>query len=114
VKIKDSISSKQLVDSGVPLGINTWLFTVFNLCQYAAKCCQIYLYADDAVIISHDKNINTAVHMLQEDYNKILPWSHDHGLVINNLKTKLMHIKSPYNKGNAPITIKSHFCTCLE
>lgn len=56
------------------------------------KHCKLLMYADDAVLISVHKSFDDAVAHLQEDVNFIRKWCHDSSLVINENKTKIMHI----------------------
>ena len=41
------------------------------------------------------ENFDVAIRTLQNQFDKIIKWSHDNGLVINANKTKVMHIKPP-------------------
>lgn len=59
------------------------------------KKSTVFAYADDLAIIVKHKCINTAVSIMQDEFNSVSRWCHDQGLVINAVKTKLMHIRMP-------------------
>lgn len=64
------------------------------------------------MMVAH-MDLNKAEAIMQEEFNKILRWTHDRGLVINSKKTKLMHIRTP-KQTTREIKIKFHSCNCLE
>lgn len=52
---------------------------------------------------------------MQQDFDNIVRWAHDNGIIININKTKCMHISSPYNKDKTKtIRIKGHDYACLH
>lgn len=52
--------------------------------------------------------------MLQTDFNTLLRWCHDVGLVVNATKTKLLPIRSPYVKSFPLKNIVAHVHKCLH
>lgn len=72
-----------------------------------------YTYADDTAIIVSHKCIRTAERIMQHELNQVVKWCHDNGLVINSVKTKLMHIR-PKHIPQANINITFHNTECLH
>lgn len=70
-------------------------------------------YADATAIIVSHKDIQSAMSIMQEEFNTITKWCHDNGLVINPIKTKGMHIRSR-NVPKEIIRIKFHNYDCLH
>lgn len=60
-----------------------------------SKKSTAFAYADDIAIIVKHKCLDTAVATMQDEFNIVSRWCHDQGLVINAVKTKLMHIRMP-------------------
>ena len=52
--------------------------------------------------------------MMHSDYNIILKWSHDHGLVINHKKTNLMMFRKAQDTKCGNLFIISHNNLCLH
>lgn len=71
------------------------------------------MYADDAAIVSIHREMGNALNMLQDDFNNVLKWTHDHGLVVNANKSKIMHIRLPHLKNENCILI-FHEYDCLH
>lgn len=69
--------------------------------------------ADDIALISAHQSQDLATEMIQKDFNRILAWSHDNGLVVNAEKTKVMCI-STSKRATDEILIKSHNNNCLH
>ncbi|KAL0841656.1 hypothetical protein ABMA28_013934 [Loxostege sticticalis] len=79
------------------------------------KKCATYMYADDTCLVYSDTDQNQIQNIMQEDFDNVVRWAHDNGIIINTNKTKCMPILSPYNK-NKEITIelKGHSYDCLH
>ena len=50
---------------------------------------------------------------MQKNYNTLLLWSHDSGLVVNTRKTKVLHIRSPQYPTRS-LNIITHSSQCLH
>jgi hypothetical protein len=73
------------------------------------------MYADDTCLLYAHKDINHVTACIQEDFENILKWSHDNGILLNTEKTKFLLISSPYIKtDHAPIKIIGHSYDCLH
>lgn len=44
---------------------------------------KIWSFADDILLMSSHVNLNSAQHLLQNDFNKLNKWIHDIKLIIN-------------------------------
>ncbi|XP_045499883.1 uncharacterized protein LOC123697414 [Colias croceus] len=109
------MSNEMTVTEGTAQGsvLGPLLYLAYvNDMEHVINHCSIYQYADDTCLIASDKNINTAAQQLQEDFTRILMWSHDAGLVINVKKTKIVHVHSSHlkNFNNFKITAHNHVC----
>jgi hypothetical protein len=117
VKFSDKLSNQRLSESGVPqgsiLGPTLYLVYVNNMLKLM-KDCNVFLYADDTVLVAIHKKFQTANSMLQNDFNSLLCWAHDNGLSINYKKTKVMTIQSPHNDGKKVSHIFYHDYSCLH
>lgn len=82
-----------------------------NLCLSYSSC---YQFADDTCLLVASKDPLHAFEQLQSDFNALIKWCHDAGLVINSNKTKLLIIKSPYLKYSNTKYIVAHNHTCLH
>lgn len=116
VKVGDHSSGMRDVDHGVPQGsiLGPILFTIYvNQIFSCVKDSYIFMYADDIALISAHQSQDLATEMIQKDFNRILAWSHDNGLVVNAEKTKVMCI-STSKRATDEILIKSHNNNCLH
>jgi len=98
VKILNEMSKSRCIKSGVPqgsiLGPKLYIIYVsamFKLFKKAAR----FIFADDTALVVSNENPLIALQELQIDFNELLKWAHDVGLIINVKKTKCMYIKSP-------------------
>jgi Reverse transcriptase (RNA-dependent DNA polymerase) len=118
VKIGSNYSSKMTCNTGVPQGsiLGPLLYLIYvNRMSDCIMSCQSYMYADDTVILASHKSLKMAESYIQNDFNNILKWCHDHELVINSSKTKIIHICSPFNQDKLmPIDVTCHSYTCLH
>lgn len=116
VKLNDQDSKEKDLNYGVPQGsvLGPVLYSIYvNTLFSCAKLCHMYMYADDTALLSVHHSIDTATNNLQEEYNRILKWSHDNGLRINISKTKVLCIATSKRKVHK-IGIKSHLDNCLH
>jgi Reverse transcriptase (RNA-dependent DNA polymerase) len=113
-KIKSNVYE---VDVGVGQGTNISpiLFIIYVNTLFAIlNKCKALMFADDLAIIVSHKNFLEAQKILQTNINHLINWAHDYGLLINNKKTKVMHIYNNYMRKDERINIIIHSNTCLH
>jgi hypothetical protein len=94
-----------------PLGYIMHVNSVANV----VRNCSTYMYADDTCLLYADKDINNVQTYIQQDFENILKWSHDNGIILNTEKTKFLLIQSPHIKpSQEPIQIIGHTYGCLH
>lgn len=76
--------------------------------------CTCYQYADDTCLVIGRNDLSMAYELLQADFDNLIKWCHDAGLVLNIGKTKLMHIKSPYLKHTITGHLIAHEHSCIH
>jgi endonuclease/exonuclease/phosphatase family metal-dependent hydrolase len=116
VKINDKLSNTLKFTSGVPQGsiLGPTLYLIYvNEMINKLKNSKVFLYADDTAILVSHVNLDIAETILQKEFNKLLCWTHDNGLIINEKKTKIIHIRTP-KQISREIKIKFHSCHCLK
>lgn len=116
VKISDNLSEETGIDFGVPQGskLGPILYIIYsNELINSLKLSKTFAYADDTAIVVAHKDLQTATKLMQHQLDTALKWCHDHGLVINSSKTKLMHIKTPHLP-HADIQLKFHSTECIH
>ena len=117
VKISNILSENKPLKQGVPQGslLGPFLFLLYvNKIFKAGNICKMYMYADDLVIISANKSMDSCQIALQKDLNAVNKWSHDNGLVINIKKTKILYVANPYLREADNINIFMHSNECLH
>jgi Reverse transcriptase (RNA-dependent DNA polymerase) len=118
VKVAEEYSIPKEVNMGVPQGSNLGplLYIIYvNYMFNIFENCQVYMFADDTVILTSHKDLDKAVSQMQKNFNQMHKWTHDNELIINSDKTKIMHICSPFNKDkHAAIDIIFHENSCLH
>lgn len=116
VKVSNKLSSAMPAEFGVPQGskLGPILYIIYaNEMLRILRNCTTFAYADDTAIVVADKNIETALTVMQNQFDTATKWCHDNGLIINASKTKIMHIKPPhFNDNNIAITF--HDTQCLH
>lgn len=117
VKYLNNFSKSKKCQTGVPqgsiMGPILYLIYVNEMLSKIANC-EIFLYADDTALLAIHKNYNSAIEMIQNDFNRLLKWSHDNGLSINYKKTKVMTIQSPFKLEKRTADIIYHNFACLH
>lgn len=116
VKICNTFSQPTQISYGVPQGsiLGPLLFIIYvNDMLSVLKHSTGYQYADDTAIIVTHRELQTAVQTMQSEFNEVVRWCHDNGLIINANKTKLMHIRPPHIP-RTHIEIKFHNFECLH
>jgi hypothetical protein len=106
------------VTSGVPTGSvygPVGYIMHVNSMSNVIRHCKIYMYADDTCLLYAGKDLCEVERKIQIDFENILKWSHDNGIILNVGKTKVMHVCSPYmpNLGTK-ISIIGHTYDCLH
>lgn len=117
VKILNEMSNFKFIKSGVPqgsiLGPKLYIIYVTALSKLF-KIARRFIFADDTALVVSNENPEIAITELQRDFNELLKWSHDVGLIINAKKTKCMYITSPSLKmWNLP-KITAHNFECIH
>lgn len=116
--IDGKIGKKFNITYGVPTGSVYgpigYSIHVNSMCN-VIKHCKAFMYADDTCLMYADRDLNVIQQKLQEDFDSIMRWSHDNGIIINLSKTKCMHIYSPYSRvySTKPVLI-GHSYDCLH
>lgn len=116
VKISDRLSQFQSTSFGVPQGsiLGPLLFVIYvNDMLSVLKNSIGFQYADDTAIIVSHHDINSAIEIMQTEFDEVVRWCHDNGLIINCKKTKLMHIRPPHIL-RTQIKIRFHNFECLH
>lgn len=118
VKVRTVESKEGYIKYGVPTG------SVFGPLGYimhvnsmanVVNNCNIYMYADDTCLLYGGKDMKVISKAIQDDFDNIVRWAHDNGLIININKTKCMLISSPYNKNKTQnVIITGHSYDCLH
>lgn len=98
-----------------PVGYIMFVNSVVNVVQK----CKVFMYADDMCLFYASNNMEEARCQLQNDFENIIKWAHDNGIIINVKKTKCLHIYSPYNRiaktvDYTQIGIVGHTYDCLH
>lgn len=99
VKIFNSSSDEKESIFGVPQGskLGPVLFILFtNELLRVFDRATAFAFADDIAIVVRHKCLAAATTIMQTEFDKLTRWCHDNGLVVNADKTKLMHIRIPF------------------
>lgn len=89
VKIMENYSEEEKAICEVPQGskLGPLLFIIYtNDLLSMLKQSTGYAYADDTAIVVSHRNVETAVTIMQREFDAVTAWCHDHGLVINAKK----------------------------
>lgn len=116
VKVNNTSSDGMISQFGVPQGskLGPTLYIIYaNEMLRCLNNSTVFAYADDTAIVVNNKNLNIATQTMQTQLDLATKWCHDHGLIINATKTKIMHIK-PKHLINSNIKIKFHNYECLH
>ena len=81
------------VPQGSKLGPILYLLYANDLLN-SLKSSEYFAYADDNAILVTHSNIKSAVNIMQSEFNIVVKWCPDNGLVLNAQKSKIMHIRS--------------------
>lgn len=117
VKILNVMSKSKFIRSGVPqgsiLGPKLYIIYVIAMSKLFRRARR-FIFADDTALIVSNENPQIAIQELQTDFDELLKWAHDVGLVINVKKTKCMYIRSPSLKiWNIP-NLTAHNLECIH
>ena len=117
VKIKDTFYDLKKVENGVPQGsiLGPLLYIIYiNSIFSVPKYADLFMYADDTVLVVAHEDLQIAERLLQKDYNRIQKFYHDSSISENQAKTKLLHIRSPHLQFLTEPKILSHSFDCLH
>jgi hypothetical protein len=94
-----------------PVGYIMHVNSISNVVEHSST----YMYADDTCLVCADRDITLIQQKLQYDFNNILKWAHDNGIILNVTKTKCMLVNSPKMKLPAEsVKIIGHTYECLH
>lgn len=124
VKIRDTVSTEEMVQCGVPQGtiLGPILFILYiNDLLKLLNRDKIVSFADDTVIITREKTWESAIHNAENNLKKVATWLHRNHLTLNSSKTVFLTFGSYKNSLPKNATIKIHNdacsrvnCTCVE
>ena len=117
VEINKCKSEIKITNTGVPQGSNLGpiLFLIYvNSVFKIFKNYEIFMFADDFLIMVSDKNFNEANNTMQRNINQLIRWSHDNKLIINVNKTKVVHFYNQYLRKNETVDLIMHTNNCLH
>lgn len=98
---------------GSVIGPLHFLSYVNDMNEHIAHCT-CYQFADDTCLVAADDDPDVACALIQADFDSLLKWCHDYGLVVNASKTKLLHIRSPYIKRTVTKNVVAHNHSCFH
>ena len=97
-KVNDHVSSSRFVKCGTAqgsiLGPLIYILYVNDVLKQMEDSQDIYLYADDMLIMSSNKNVENMMLSLQNKMNTIYSWCKMNKLTINESKTKYMIVSN--------------------
>lgn len=118
VNINNVKSSLFSLDCGVGQGtiLGPLVFSLFvNKINAIFNYAQPLMYADDLMLVVTHNDFKTAENNLQKDFNNLIKWTHNKGLIINSRKTKIMSIQASQSKiCKRPPKIVFHDNECLH
>ena len=91
--VSGSISEHLIITCGVPQGsiLGPLLFLIYiNDLSHVINNTLMYLYADDTVLLSTDKCINTSTNNMQRDQVIVTKWCRNNKLSLNIKRRKCM------------------------
>ena len=104
-KINGETSKSRTVKTGVPQGstLGPLLFLIFiNDLPLLSKSAEFILFADDAVLIIHDKSLTVAAHTMNQVLRDVHRWCSENKLTLNTKKTEYVIFGSKIRKAQAP------------
>lgn len=105
VKINGTFSGTQRMNHGVVQGscLGPLLYLIFfNAIGSLKLIGQLYLFADDALLVHSDPNPETLIDAIKKDMKTIIAFFKHRQLIINADKTNFMIFKSSYKKVEFP------------
>lgn len=95
-----------------PIGYIMHVNSITNVIKH----CNSYMYADDTCLLYAGKDEKIIENCIQEDFDSVVKWAHDNGIILNLNKTKIIRLYSPYNKHNIcnDVHITGHSYDCLH
>lgn len=117
VKVENVTSSEALCSYGVPqgstLGPSLFLIYLNDLCNINIKKADLLMFADDTVVVFHDKTWDSLKYITEEGLRYISSWLEDSLLTLNIEKTKYLSFRIS-NATNPPpsYSIQIHTYPC--
>jgi hypothetical protein len=111
VKIKSTLSSKQVTKLGVPQGslLGPLFFIIFiNDLALMVKSMSCKLFADDTTLLSQGNDLNELINKFKHNIVQIITWCNMSRLDINWSKTYFMFVTNKRIKPPAEIEISGH------
>ncbi|KAI5632971.1 reverse transcriptase (RNA-dependent DNA polymerase) domain-containing protein [Phthorimaea operculella] len=93
-QVGEEVCIKTGVPTGSVYGPVGYIMHVNSLI-HVIKYCTVFMYADDMCILLQVRTKRNSG-KIQTDFDSIVKWSHDNGIIINIAKTKGMHMSSPH------------------
>jgi len=117
VKIDGKYSKFYDLKSGVPqgsiLGPKLFIIYICDLLKHL-KIAKVLIFADDILILCHDKDLDVCKKKLQSESDVLNEWAHDNRLIINRKKTVGMHFCTKAMRPNSYPEIKVHSIECMH
>jgi len=117
VKVGDTYSEVKDNNQGVPqrsqIGPILFLIHMNEIFGRIIEC-HIVAYDDDLLLIIGHKDLHVPQEKMQLDFNTLMKWARNKGLVINAQKTCMMHIFPKNVRFETEAKIKCHNCDCLN
>lgn len=119
VRVESHESDEEVCTYGVPqgstLGPALFLIYINDLCSITLPGLDLLMFADDTVLLVHDKSWQTVVEMAESCLSHVTNWLENSLLSLNTSKTKYMcFTMSPSGDMGDSISVKIHTFPCNQ